>query len=284
MDEAAHHRPIVTPGDGVTLFRRAVPPELAADVVQITGYRETGAAVRGMVEMAPLVVPLTLSFGEPFAIGLGRPPGAADAIHSFTAGLFPGHVVIDSTGGAACVQIDFTPIGASRFFGLPLSALSGRMIALDTLDDPEIRLLTERIADLRAWGDRLAFAERFVRARLLRAPGVAAELEHAWSGIMRTGGRVRVDALAARIGWSRKHLAGRFADAFGLTPKTAGRMARFSRTTSMIATSGLALADIAAEAGYADQAHLTREFQQFAGQSPAAWRAGFSGAPGSVAG
>ncbi len=134
--------------------------------------------------------------------------------------------------------------------------------------------MTERVADIRNWKGRLALAERLVADRLHRAPAVIPELGHAWSTIMGTGGRVRVDVLAERIGWSRKHLAGRFADAFGVTPKTAGRMARFSRAASIMARSGLAIADIAAEAGYADQAHLTREFQQFAGQSPTAWRSG----------
>ena len=83
------------------------------------------------IEPASLTIPLVISFGDPFAIGLGRPPGDNDRFGSFTAGLFAGPVTIDSFGTSHCLQIDFTPLGARRFFGMPMSELTDRMVGLD---------------------------------------------------------------------------------------------------------------------------------------------------------
>lgn len=84
--------------------------------------------------------------------------------------------------------------------------------------------------------------------------------------------------LAERVGWSERHLTGRFRAEYGLTPKTALRLARFDRARRRIgaaARSGphasTSLAQIAAVGGYADQSHLAREFRDFAGVAPSRW-------------
>mgnify|MGYP005868667299 CR=1 FL=1 len=75
-----------------------------------------------------------------------------------------------------------------------------------------------------------------------------------------------------RLDWSRKHLASRFHEEVGLPPKTIARIARFNRAQAMAASGmGDGWADIAAACGYADQAHLTREFVALAGTTPGAW-------------
>lgn len=78
--------------------------------------------------------------------------------------------------------------------------------------------------------------------------------------------------LTAKLGWSRKHLAARFHDEIGMPPKAVARIARFTHA-QRLARSGMETgwAAVAAASGYADQAHLTREFGELAGTSPAAW-------------
>ena len=71
---------------------------------------------------------------------------------------------------------------------------------------------------------------------------------------------------------SRKHLAARFSDEVGLTPKAVARIARFN-LVMRLARQGYRWAEIAAECGYTDQAHLVREFTEYAGETPTAWRA-----------
>ncbi|TIP54678.1 MAG: AraC family transcriptional regulator, partial [Mesorhizobium sp.] len=70
--------------------------------------------------------------------------------------LYAGPVVIESFGGACCVQINFTPLGARRFFGLPMSELTDRMVGLDDVLGPEGIALRERLGNARDWSARFA--------------------------------------------------------------------------------------------------------------------------------
>ena len=70
------------------------------------------------------------------------------------------------------------------------------------------------------------------------------------------------------VGWSRKHLAARFGPEIGRPPKTIAHLARLGRTTGW--------ADSAA-GGFADQAHLMRDFRKVAGLAPTACAAATGG-------
>jgi len=127
--------------------RRAPPPALDGIVSDVCGYRETAPGHFRNIEYASLTVPLVISFAEPFAIGLGKHPGDNDRFASFAAGLFAGPVIIESFGAACCVQINFTPLGARRFFGLPMSELTDSMVVLDDVLGAEGMALRERLGN-----------------------------------------------------------------------------------------------------------------------------------------
>ena len=82
-------------------------------------------------------------------------------------------------------------------------------------------------------------------------------------------GRVRVDQLAAEVGWSRKRLWSRFRSQVGITPKRATQLVRFDHAAHRLAA-GVSAALAAAESGYVDQSHLHRDVMAFAGATPTA--------------
>ncbi|MEX0407101.1 helix-turn-helix domain-containing protein [Aquibium sp. LZ166] len=261
----------VPAGYAPLMLRRPVRPELAADVFSIVGYRENGDRLQGSLEMAPLVVPLIVSFGEPFEIALGRAPTPRDRFGSFTSGLYPGFVMINSTGGAECIQVDFTPPGAFRFFGLPMSEIANRMVGIDDLADPEIRELRQRLGEEHDWQRRFALVEAFLIARLDGGQAASPEVAWAYDRILRRRGGERVADIATALGWSRKHLAERFRTEIGIGAKAVSRMARFNRALELARQeTPRDWAGIAADCGYSDQAHLVREFRMFSGSSPTA--------------
>ncbi len=263
---------------GFVLLRHPPSPALAGLVTRITGYRETVRRPIRMTETASLIVPVILSFGEPFEIALNREPRPDERLGSFTAGLTGGPVRVRSHGAAHCLQIDLTPLGAYRFFGRPMHELTERMVTLDDLEDRAIAGLRERLGAERSWRRRFQIAEGVVLRRLAGGRAISAATAWAYGRIVETGGAVRVGAIAERLEWSRKHLAARFREEVGMSPKMIARIARFNRAQVM-AGSGEegGWADVAAACGYADQAHLVREFSEFAGATPVAWRAGGSG-------
>ncbi|MDQ0314697.1 helix-turn-helix domain-containing protein [Amorphus orientalis] len=255
----------------VELRRRRPPPDLSAFCSGITFYRERFQGVARQLETATLTVPLIVSFGTPFEIGLGRPPGPEDRIRSFVAGPYAGPVHILSRGEAHCLQIDFTPLGARRVFGLPMDELTGRMVLIDDLDDAGVRTLADRLTDTPDWSRRFDIAERFVIERLgLAAPPVP-EIAWAFAALDASHGSARIAALSADLGWSRRHFISRFRTEIGMSPKTVARLLRFAHAQRIARSTGTAWADTAAAAGYADQAHLIRDFREFSGLTPQAW-------------
>jgi AraC-like DNA-binding protein len=98
------------------------------------------------------------------------------------------------------------------------------------------------------------------------------DVAHVFQRLLEQGGAMPVGALADEVGWSSRHLTTRFRAEVGLNPKEAARVTRFDRARRRLVP-GVRLADVAAGAGYFDQAHLAREFHALAGCSPSRWMA-----------
>jgi AraC-like DNA-binding protein len=79
----------------------------------------------------------------------------------------------------------------------------------------------------------------------------------------------RLDAVTAAVGADRRRLVPAFREAVGLAPKQYQRILRFQRSLRAMRTQPPApLAAIAASCGYADQAHMSRDFKEFSGLTP----------------
>jgi len=77
--------------------------------------------------------------------------------------------------------------------------------------------------------------------------------------------RARVAPVAAELGISERQLHRRVTDAVGYAPKMLQRVLRFRRLQAL---GPAPLVELALDAGYADQAHMTAEVTQLAGVSP----------------
>lgn len=90
----------------------------------------------------------------------------------------------------------------------------------------------------------------------------------AWARLRETAGGIRIGALAAELGASRRHLTTTFHQQVGLPPKTVARLLRFERVCRRVERNPARWADIAYDSGYCDQAHLNRDFRDLAGTTP----------------
>lgn len=248
------------------LRRHAPPAELAGAVLALTTYSERGTGSE-MRETVPLRIPLIVSLGTPFAIAFGRDPAAPDRQPSFSAGLWPGPVHIRSDGGAECVQADLHPLAAFRLYGGATSALAGAMVPVEDLFGRAGRALVEACGNAPE-AARAEILARFIADRL--GPPPSATTRYAWDRLSRSGGRVRIDRIATDLGVSRTLLSSRVRAELGVAPKTLARMLRYGHACRL-ALAGAPWADVAATAGYADQAHLVREFAELAGEPPTQW-------------
>lgn len=222
-------------------------------------------------EIASFVVPVIVSFADPFRIAFDRGPGADDRIGSFVSGLHPGYVDIAYDGPVSCLQIDLTPIGARLFFRRPMTEFATRLVPLDDLHDHGLNELSAKLGDAATRSERLRIAVAFLERRLL-GQAIDPKAAFVWSAIRRSRGTVRIDRLTEDLGWSRKRMAAHARDAFGMTPKRLARVARFQHAIDLAQSAQRPdWAGIAAACNYSDQAHLVRDFNAFAGETPARW-------------
>jgi len=88
----------------------------------------------------------------------------------------------------------------------------------------------------------------------------------------RNDGRMTVAEMAATVGLSESWFANVFKQTTGETPLQWQLGKRIDLAQRLLSGSGLTVADIAAQLGFSDQAHLTKAFRQVVGETPAAWR------------
>lgn len=84
--------------------------------------------------------------------------------------------------------------------------------------------------------------------------------------------RIRLEELAELTGLSQSYFSHAFKASTGLPPHRWQMRARIERVKQLLADREASLPDVAAMAGFADQAHLTRIFRQMVGTTPAAWK------------
>lgn len=260
----------------------AVPPPLRGVVRRLAAYDEAGGPPVRRRQAPASTCTLVLGLGEPLLVD-DRPLG------SFLGGLTDTAAVTEFRGHQAGVQVDLAPLGLLRLLGVPGREVGGAPVVVEDLATVSpagvvLASLPARLAALRTWSERLLLVTDTL-TRLLADSAVAPdpEVAHAWRRLAVAAGRVPVPDLAAEVGWSRRHLTRRFAAQVGLAPTTTARVLRFRRAADLLvpgpgqpAGRPRRIADVAGECGYADHAHLDREFRALAGATPQDYVAGWA--------
>ncbi|HEV8649614.1 MAG TPA: DUF6597 domain-containing transcriptional factor [Actinomycetes bacterium] len=202
------------------------------------------------------------------------PDGCADIVwlageRLVVAGTATGPELVALPPGSTTLGVRFRPGAAGRVLGLPASELLNQGPPLEAVWGPAGRRLAERVGEATDPARALAALEAAVAARLDRA-GPPDRLVEAVADRLAGPVPVPVARLAADLGLSERQLLRRCRDAVGYGPKTLARVLRFRRLLRLAeGNHGRGLAELAAAAGYADQAHLSRETVRLAGLPPA---------------
>jgi AraC-like DNA-binding protein len=246
------------------------PPDsrLRGHVGGYRGYIESGSPAPLRQQVPTPLLPLIVNFGSPWKVASSA-TGPQVGFDSFVAGLGERSSYVAAAGAASCVQVDLTPLGAHMLFGLPMHELANEVVPLEAALPRGLGRLTEELEDAAGWEERFALLDSMLLSRLADARDVSPEVAWAWRILAGTHGKAPIGWICDRLGRSRRHLALRFREQVGLPPKTVARIMRFDRAVALLAAPGARLADIAFVCGYYDQAHLNRDFREFAGISPA---------------
>lgn len=256
------------------------PPRIAPGVESMVGYRALDVPDRVHRGMPSSTVTFIVSLDEGVeAADRADALMAARPTPIILGGLHEHASHVRQRRGQSGVQLAVHPMASRALFGVPAAELSVTDFdAAPMLGGRAVRL-HEQLAAARSWPDAFALVSAYLVAEQRRRDNsVRPEVTYAWQLLQRSRGRVPVARIAEQVGLSQRHLTTLFRREVGRTPKAVAMLMRFEYATAQMADEArrcrhVDLAGIAVAAGYADQAHLTRDFVRYAGLSPGAWLA-----------
>ncbi|MEU9781160.1 AraC family transcriptional regulator [Streptomyces phaeochromogenes] len=213
---------------------------------------------------------LLISLAEPFSQvrRLGVAGGDSGSIGSLVVGLEDRPAICVHPGGQEAIRVEFTPLGAYRLFGMPMSELTNLAIEIRDVLGPGAGVLVDQLASTPDWAARFDLLDEALLARLGDGPEPSPEVGHAWRLLSGSTGAIPIARIAAEVGWSQGYLIRRFTQQIGLTPKASARVLRFRHAVAMLNRGAASLTEISTACGFYDQAHLNREFRAIAGTTP----------------
>lgn len=233
--------------------------------VTMAGFR------RGATPAGHRLVPhATVTLGFDFGAGPTIVDDATGARHrgSLALGLGFGGAVWVRGENIECLPMRLSPVAAYAVLGVSPADLDNAVVGLDDLWGREASRICEQLRELSTWEERFALTDAVLTRRSAAGPLVDPEVAWAWRRIVASRGQIRVEHLAAELGWSRKRLWSRFHAQLGLPPKRAAKLVRFDHAAHRL-VEGHDAARVAADSGYADQSHLHRDVMAFTGTTPA---------------
>jgi AraC-like DNA-binding protein len=263
---------------GVAHFRHR-EDVLPGPVVSACAYESTGLAEgdhRGLPSPwitfivsvdGPVRVSGTVEDGDRFD------PVTATSYDVMVAGLHPVAARVEQPAEQAGVQLALHPLAVPALLGCRSSELLGPGDHGHEVLGRAATELHDRVGSIKDAEGRLDVVTEWLRSRTddARRSSVRPEVVRAWQVAQATGGRCRVEDLARAVLLSPRQLRTLMLAETGLSPKQLCRAFRFDNVIARLAEGSQTLAQIAADGGYADQAHLTREFRQMAGCTPTQW-------------
>ncbi len=217
-------------------------------------------------ELPGTTIEVVLELDGSWDLDLG---GRVTQVGAFAAGMLAEPVRSRSRGPVRLVQLAVDPLDIPALLGVPAGELSGAAVALDALLGADAGRLYDQLDASSAPAD---LAQEWALRRIAGVePTVPADIARAIALLKASGGALRIEAVAAELGCSRRHLARRFAEWVGVTPSEYRRLIRFEAATDALrGAPAQPLGELAHACGYADHAHMDREFAALAGATPSA--------------
>lgn len=250
-------------------LRFAPPPELAPYIEEILVEEGEAPSPAGIYKVLPQPYPV-MGFQMRGRLEVIRGSGRELLSRAGVTGLHDSYRCFQPDAETRSVLVVFKPYGLFPLLGgVPQREVAESHLGLDALLSPAvIRPVEERLAELASPAQVAGVIQDLLLARL-RQSRAAAHPAVAWAAgrIVRRHGTVRIEALCRAANLSRRQVERLFAVQVGVSPKRLASLARFDEAVRRLEGRS-SWADLAQEAGYADQAHLVRDFQRRTGAPP----------------
>jgi AraC-like DNA-binding protein len=212
---------------------------------------------------------LIVNLGAPFRVRAGTDIEAAEYADGVVVTTPTRALEFGYPPGTRSVGVHFKPWGPAPFLPMPAAELCDRPVTLeDVWGRPTVAALRDRLATAAGPHEMLTLLEDQLMRLVCETAGLGL-VRHTSSVIAAATGAVAIGDLSVAAGVSSTHLAQRFKEVVGVTPKRFARTYRFAATVLSIDPAGpVDWLELAGRAGYYDQAHFVNEFRAFTGLTP----------------
>jgi AraC-like DNA-binding protein len=168
--------------------------------------------------------------------------------------------------GEQLMGVRFRPGRWSAVLAVPGERIVDAIVPLEDLWGARARRLLERLANASGIEECARAVESALPLEIEAGP-----VERAIAFLEHAGGLAGVDDLARAAGLSARQFRRICLEKTGFTPKFLARILRFRHAAASL-DSATSAVDLALDSGYYDQAHLIRDFREFAGRTPGSFR------------
>lgn len=232
-------------------------------------YYLEGAPPYARLTLPPAAALLIVNLGAPFRIRAGGDIESAEFADGCVVTIPTRAWDFGYPPWTRSVGVHFKPWGLAPFLPMPAAELCDRPVTIEQAwGRPAIAELRDRLASADGPLEMLTLLEDELMRRL-REPAGLGLVRHTSGVIAATNGAMAIRDLGVAAGVSSTHLARRFKELVGVTPKRLARTHRFAATVFAMDPAGpIDWSDLAHGAGYADQAHFGHELREFTGLTP----------------
>jgi AraC-like DNA-binding protein len=212
---------------------------------------------------------LIVNLGAPFRIRASTDIAAADYADGVVITMPTRAMEFSYPPWTRSVGVHFKAWGPAPFLPMPAAELCDRPVTLEEVwGRPTVAELRDRLATAAGPHEMLTLLEDQLMRLVCETAGLGL-VSHTSSVIAAATGAVAIGDLSVWAGVSNTHLAQRFKEVVGVTPKRLARTWRFTTIVLAIDPAGpVDWLELAGRAGYYDQAHFINEFRAFTGMTP----------------
>jgi AraC-like DNA-binding protein len=186
-------------------------------------------------------------------------------------------------GAGRVLGVRFRPGGFRGVLGSPVAGITDQTVPLSRVYEFDVEAVEAAVLGAADDTAMVTTAEHFLRTRRPEADKNIELVQGIVERIANDRNLNRVDELAAQVKLGERALQRLFNEYIGVSPKWVIRRSRLHDAAARLANAeDVNLTHLAAELGYSDQAHFTRDFKALVGRSPSDYRRSAASTAGST--
>jgi len=214
---------------------------------------------------------LVFNYSDPYRAYLNKAE-KEDVPLAFVSGQFTANYHLEINGKIGLIGAVMEASSLYNFFGLQMTTLVNKRLALQELLGAKGTEIEERIRTAYTAAERILLLEMFLLSNLEIVQSRLSIIDDTISFIDQKNGMVTIEEVLCKFKFSRRYLEKKFLEKVGLSPKLYARIRRFGYISNKVANNKeINWQDIVFENGYYDQSHLVKDYKAFNKMKPTAY-------------